>query len=128
MGVVPDGIAGERPGCADADEEIALGLSHHEADKDEEQADGWQHSAAHPEIGVSKIPGECKSIEVDHKSDDQHDEQVECAAELGNVSFEWVNRWDHQEQHEHSQGNEGHQEHSPGPGHITIGLVINIPV
>ena len=128
MGLIPDGIAGERPGCADANKEVAPGLPHHEADKDEEQADGWQHGAAHPEIGVSEIPGKCKSIDVDHTSDDQYNEQVERAAELCNIGFEWINRRDHQEQYEHSQCYKGHHEHSPGPGHIAIRLVIDVPV
>ena len=128
MGLIPDGITGERPGCADANKEVALGLPHHEANKDKEQSECWQHGAAHPETGVPEIPGECKSIDVDHAGDDQYDEQVERAAELSNVSFEWINRWDHQEQYEHSQCYERHHEHSPSPGHIAIRLVIDVPV
>ena len=72
MSLVPDGIAGKRPGCADADEEVAPGLSHHEADKNEEQSDGRQHGSTHFEIVVSKTPGEGQPVEVDHEPHDQH--------------------------------------------------------
>lgn len=95
---IPNPVAGQRPRGADAYKEVALGLAEHIADEEEQDAHGRQHGFAHTKVGVAKIPAQRQSVDIEHERNDQHDEQVERIAELGNIRFERVDIRDDQEQ------------------------------
>ena len=128
MCLVPDRIAGESPGSSYSDEEIPLCFPQHESDGDEQHAHERQHCGAHLEVCKSEAPSQSQPVDVKHESDNQHDEEIEYLAKLCDVRLEWINIWDNDEENQHSQSDEGHQEHAPEFGCIAIHLVVHIPV
>src|SRR5215207_2841834 len=128
MCLVPDGITGESPGCANANEEVAFGFSHHKTNEDKEKSNGREHGTTHLEIVNSQAPGQGQTIEVDHKCNHQHNKRVKRLTELCDVCLKRVDRWHYEEQREHSQRDKRQQENTPEFGHVTIHLIIQVPV
>lgn len=128
MCLVPDRIAGKSPGSPNPDEPIAFCLSQHISSEDEQDTEKWQHGGAHLEVLVAEVPDEGQPVHVEHEGSNQRDEQVKRWTELCDVRLERVNVWDDEEEQEHPHSDERHQEHAPEFGHVTVHLVIHVPV
>lgn len=128
MRLLPDGVTGESPRRADADEEVTLCFAKHEADEDEEQAHGREQHGAESEACVAETPSQHQPVDVEHEGYEQHDEQVERLTELGDVCLVWVNVWDDQKQQEQSQCDKRYQEHAPEFGHIAVHFIVDVPM
>src|SRR5215208_2512380 len=61
MCLIPNFVAGERPRCADADEEVAFRLTKQIANEDEQDSHGRQHGSAYTEVCVTQVPAQGQS-------------------------------------------------------------------
>ena len=54
--------------------------------------------------------------------------QLEHVAELGDVCLQRIDVRDEEEKHQHTESDQRHEEYAPEPGHITVDLVVGIPM
>ena len=133
VGVVPDAVAGERPGHPNADIEVLPHLAHDVAHQAEEQENAAHQRAADVEPLVAAatschVASKIISLHISEQADDgDHDEQVGRAERI-DLELLGRQRGEEPEEDQHRRRHQRHQEQGPALVAVAVDLAVDVPV